>query len=300
MTATVIDAPSKVNLALLLGPLRDDGRHEIASVLVPLLLADSLSISEIDASADEVVCEGVDGPEITAAALAEVRARGLNPPTLRIVVTKRVPVAAGLGGGSADAGALLRWLSARLGPDASEELRSVAAGLGSDVLAQSGLWALEPEPAPCFVSGGGERVDPLISSPPSIEVVLAPAVDGLSAAAVYAEADALGLPRGAEELTSMAEDLREVSGALPLGAEGFAVNDLQAAAISLRPDIELTLVAMERAGAARAMVSGSGPTVVGFIGPDADARAVAAELSLLRPNEPEPIVSALRAGYGRR
>lgn len=299
MSATFIDAPSKVNLALLLGPLRDDGRHEIASVLVPLLLGDSLSISEIDASADEVVCEGVDGPEITAAALAEVRARGLEPPTLRVVVTKRAPVAAGLGGGSADAGALLRWLSARLGPDALEELRSVAAQLGSDVLAQSGLWALEPEPAPCFVSGGGEQVDPLAAPPAAIEVVLAPAADGLSAADVYAEADALGLPRGAEELTSMGEDLREASDALPLGAEGLAVNDLQAAAISLRPDIEGALAAMERAGAAKAMVSGSGPTVVGFVAPGADARAVAAELSLLRPDEPEPIVSALRVGSGR-
>ena len=299
MSAVVIDAPSKVNLALLLGPLRDDGRHEIASVLVPLLLADSLSISEIDASADEVVCEGVVGTEITAAALAKVRGRGLEPPTLRVVVTKNTPLAAGLGGGSADAGALLRWLSARLGPDASEELRSVAAELGSDVLAQSGLWALEPDPAPCFVSAGGEQVDPLAAPPSPIEVVLAPAADGLSAADVYAEADALGLPRSPEELASMADDLREVSGALPLGVEGLAVNDLQAAAISLRPEIEGALTAMERAGAAKVIVSGSGPTVVGFVGPGADAQAVAAELSSLRPNEPEPIVSALRVGSGR-
>lgn len=299
MSAAVIDAPSKVNLALLLGPPRDDGRHEIASVLAPLTLADSLSISEVAGSADEVVCEGVEGPEITAAALAEVRARGVEVPALRIVVTKRTPVAAGLGGGSADAAALLRWLSARLGSDSREALASVAASLGSDVLAQSGLWAAEPESVPCFVSGGGERVEPLTALPPPIELVLAPADYGLSAAEVYAEADALGIPRRAEELASMAGELRDVSGALPLEGERLGVNDLQAAAISLRPDIDSALAAMERAGAAKAMVSGSGPTVVGFVAPGSDARAVAAELSQLRPSEPAPIVSALRVKGGR-
>ena len=99
-------APAKLNLCLYVGPRRADGLHEIRSLFEPLELADELKISE--AAADEVIIEGVEGPDLTAQALAALRENGWDGPPLRIEVTKRVPVAAGLGGGSADAAAVLR------------------------------------------------------------------------------------------------------------------------------------------------------------------------------------------------
>ncbi|MGA6948673.1 MAG: hypothetical protein WBZ00_13070, partial [Solirubrobacterales bacterium] len=99
-------APAKLNLCLYVGPKRDDGLHEIRSLFEPLELADELKLTE--APEDEVVIEGIEGPDLTAKALAALREHGWDGPPLRIEVTKRVPVAAGLGGGSADAAAVLR------------------------------------------------------------------------------------------------------------------------------------------------------------------------------------------------
>ncbi|MGH2957484.1 MAG: 4-(cytidine 5'-diphospho)-2-C-methyl-D-erythritol kinase, partial [Solirubrobacterales bacterium] len=102
----VLAAPAKLNLCLYLGPPREDGLHEIVSVFEPLELADQLRVSR--AEADEVVCEGIEAPDLVARALAALREAGWRSPPLRIEVEKRIPVAAGLGGGSADAAAVLR------------------------------------------------------------------------------------------------------------------------------------------------------------------------------------------------
>ena len=96
-------APAKLNLCLYLGRPRDDGLHELRSLFCPLTLSDRIVVSESEA--DEVVCPGVDGPNLADAALAGLRARGWSRPPVRIEIEKRIPVAAGLGGGSADAAA---------------------------------------------------------------------------------------------------------------------------------------------------------------------------------------------------
>ena len=111
-------------------------------------------------------------------------------------------------------------------------------------------------------------------------VVLIPQPEGLATAAVYAEADRLGSPRGDAELEAIRRRLRDAvdEGGSPLEYREHLVNDLQAAAISLRPEIEDALRALEDAGAARAMVAGSGPTAFGLY-PSVDrAAAAAAEL----------------------
>ena len=102
----LIHAPAKLNLCLYLGPRRDDGLHELCSLFEPLALADLIEVSE--AERDEVVCPGVEGENLAARALAALRARGWDHPPLRVEIEKRIPVAAGLGGGSADAAAILR------------------------------------------------------------------------------------------------------------------------------------------------------------------------------------------------
>ena len=268
-------APAKLNLCLYVGPRRDDGLHEIRSLFEPLDLADELRISEADA--DKVICEGIEGPDLTATALAALREHGWDGPRLRIEVTKRIPVAAGLGGGSADAAAVLRLAMGEV-----EGLRSIAAGVGADVPSQL-------QPRPCLVAGAGEVIEP-VPPPGEHAVVLVPQAEGLATAAVYAEADRLGSPRGDAELEAIRRRLRDAvdEGGSPLDYREHLVNDLQAAAISLRPEIEDALRALEQAGAARAMVTGSGPTAFGLY-PTAD-RAAAAAVQL-RGRFPEVIAT---------
>ncbi len=214
-----------------------------------------------------MICEVIEGPDLTATALAALREHGWDGPRLRIEVIKRIPVAAGLGGGSADAAAVLRLAMGEV-----EGLRSIAAGIGADVPSQL-------QPRPCLVAGAGEVIEP---APPPGEhaVVLVPQAEGLATAAVYAEADRLGSPRGDAELEAIRRRLRDAvdEGGSPLDYREHLVNDLQAAAISLRPEIEDALRALEQAGASHAMVTGSGPTAFGLY-PTAD-RAVAAAVEL--------------------
>jgi 4-diphosphocytidyl-2-C-methyl-D-erythritol kinase len=258
-------APAKLNLCLYVGPRRDDGLHEIRSLFEPLELADELRITEADE--DEVICEGIEAPDLTARALAALREHGWDGPPLRIEVTKRVPVAAGLGGGSADAAAVLRLAMGEV-----EGLRSIAAGIGADVPSQL-------QPRPCLVAGAGEVIEP---APPPGEhaVVLIPQPEGLATAAVYAEADRLGSPRGGNELEAIRRQLRDAvdTGGSPLDYREHLVNDLQPAAISLRPEIEEALGALEEAGAAHAMVTGSGPTAFGLYPTAEEAATAAADL----------------------
>ena len=260
----LVRAPAKLNLCLYVGPRRDDGLHEIRSLFEPLELADELRIRE--AEKDEVIIEGIEGPDLTETALGALREHGWDGPPLRIEVRKTVPVAAGLGGGSADAAAVLRLAMGEV-----EGLRSIAAGIGADVPSQL-------QPRPCLVAGAGEVIEP---APPPAEhavVLIPPQADGLATAEVYAEADRLGSPRGEAELEAIRRQLRDAvdTGGSPLDYREHLVNDLQAAAISLRPEIEEALGALEEAGAAHAMVTGSGPTAFGLY-PTADQAAAGAD-----------------------
>ena len=146
-------APAKLNLVLQVGRPRPDGLHEICSIFASLELSDELTLLASDTDGDEVVCPGVDGPNLVEAALRLFRER-VDPqlPTLRVTIHKRIPVAAGLGGGSADAAAALRAaneLAAR--PLDLAGLRALAGELGADVPSQV-------EPTHALVSGAGERV----------------------------------------------------------------------------------------------------------------------------------------------
>jgi 4-diphosphocytidyl-2-C-methyl-D-erythritol kinase len=101
-----VTAPAKVNLCLYLGPRREDGFHLLASIFEPVTLHDRLTIEE--AYSDQVVCPGVEGENLAALALRLLRSEGWDSPPLRIEIEKQIPIAAGLGGGSADAAAVLR------------------------------------------------------------------------------------------------------------------------------------------------------------------------------------------------
>jgi 4-diphosphocytidyl-2-C-methyl-D-erythritol kinase len=260
-----IHAPAKLNLCLYLGPRRDDGLHELCSLFEPLALGDPIAVGE--AERDEVVCAGVEGENLAARALAALRERGWGGPPLRVEIEKRIPVAAGLGGGSADAAAVLRLARGEVA-----DLEEIAAELGADVPSQL-------TPAPALVEGVGERIERLPAPAPHA-VVLLPDGGGLSTAAVFAEADRLGLGRDAAELDGLAAQLRAAAGAAasPLAYPELLVNDLEPAARSLRPRIGEALEALRAAGAPQALLTGSGPTAFGLFESLAAARAAAEEL----------------------
>lgn len=278
-----IQAPAKLNLCLYLGPRRGDGLHELCSLFEPLALADSLTVEE--GERDEVLCPGVAGDpaaNLAARALAALREAGWAGPPLRIEVEKRIPVAAGLGGGSADAAAVLRLAlddSAAQTTDKSStpDLVAIAARLGADVPSQL-------VPALALVAGAGERVERLPDPAPHAAVLL-PGGGGLSTAAVFAEADRLGLGRDAEALEQIGARLRTAAGAgaSPFEYAELLVNDLEPPARSLRPDIGEALDALRALGPAGeggplVFMSGSGPTVVGLFRDLGEAERAAARL----------------------
>jgi 4-diphosphocytidyl-2-C-methyl-D-erythritol kinase len=265
---TVVSAPAKLNLCLYVGGRRDDGLHEIRSLFEPLELADELRVSESGSGADEVHCPGVEGPNLVETALTALRDAGWASPPLRIEVEKRAPVAAGLGGGSADAAAVLRLARGEV-----EGIRSIAAAIGADVPSQVA-------PRPCLVAGAGEIVEP-VPPPGDHAVILVPQEPGLSTAEVYAEADKLGAERSEAELDAFRRKLHDATleGASPLAYTELLVNDLQEAALSLRPEIAATLERLTEAGAAHAMVTGSGPTAVGLFADRGAALAAAGSLT---------------------
>jgi 4-diphosphocytidyl-2-C-methyl-D-erythritol kinase len=274
----IVDAPAKLNLCLYLGPVRDDGRHELRSIFEPLALADRIEVTEADL--DQVVSLDIEGENLAETALKALRAQGWKGAPLQVEIDKVIPVAAGLGGGSADAAAVLRLAVGEV-----DGIDEIAAKLGADVPSQLA-------PRPLLVAGAGERLEP-IPVPAAHGVVLIPYAEGLDTGEVYAEADRLGSARTAAELEQIEAKLREATagGASPLGYAELLVNDLQPAALSLRPQVGEALEALRGAGAKVAMVTGSGPTAFGLF-----EDAAAAERATGALHESFPAAIATRPG----
>jgi 4-diphosphocytidyl-2-C-methyl-D-erythritol kinase len=292
-------APAKINLGLFVGPVREqDGRHELASVMQSISLADTLTLESAESASggavrDEVLCPGVTGDpgeNLAARALRLFReATGWEAPPLRLNIVKHIPVAAGLGGGSADAAAALRLARRASGLGSEELLLELAARLGADVPAQV-------DPGRWLATGAGERLRELPAPSHQFGVLVLPVAAELATAAVYARADELGVGRTPRELADAARELLagfELSAPVP-DARELVHNDLQEAAISLCPQIEVALGQALDAGADVALVSGSGPTVVGLFlranGPGRAERAAAGLATDRRSaGEPAPI-----------
>jgi 4-diphosphocytidyl-2-C-methyl-D-erythritol kinase len=267
-------APGKVNLGLVLGPVRADGRHELVTAIESVSLADELTLSTgPEITADQVECAAVDGRNLVEDALAALRSAGWSASPVRIEITKRIPVAGGMAGGSADAAAALR-MALVLGDVRRGEVSRIAASLGSDVPSQL-------VPGLVLATGGGEVIEPR-EPLGDHALVLLPLGSTLPAADVYARADALGLPLIDGELRSRGRELgRAMKRGARLGPEQL-VNDLDRAAISLQPEVAEALRAARDVGAEHVFGSGSGPTVAGlFWGEDGVARAGAAARMLV-------------------
>jgi 4-diphosphocytidyl-2-C-methyl-D-erythritol kinase len=236
----VARAPGKVNLSLFVGAPREDGLHPLVSVVQAVSLADELTLAPAEGDADEVACPGVEGPNLAGRALVLFReATGWDAPPQRLEIAKRVPVAAGMGGGSADAAAALRLAAHAAGGAPPELLHELAVQLGADVPSQLA-------PGRVLMTGAGERVERL-PDPEPFWLVIVPSPHALSTPEVYAMFDRVTTARTPEELERAAEVAR-------CGEPPPPVNDLQAAARDLCPAIDDALFP-------GAMVSGSGPTV---------------------------------------
>jgi 4-diphosphocytidyl-2-C-methyl-D-erythritol kinase len=251
---------AKLNLILHVGRRRVDGLHPLGSVFASIDLHDDVRVEE--AEHDEVDCAGVDGPNLAGAAVAAFRRRVPELPPLRVRIDKRIPVAAGLGGGSADAAAVLRAANRIAGdPLDAATLRQLGAELGSDVPSQV-------DPRHALVSGVGEVVEPV--DLPELGALLVPQNPGLSTADVYAEFDRIGGGRREVDLAALRSLTREMVLLPVLG------NDLQPAALALRPELSPVLASLRGAGALGALVTGSGPTCFALFENRAGAEAAAA------------------------
>ena len=283
-TPITVRVPAKVNLHLSVGDAREDGYHELATVFQALSLTDEVTVHPTGAAAGEdpvvVRGDGADHVPTGASNLAWRAVRELAPradrdpddPGVRLSINKGIPVAGGMAGGSADAAATLLALNTvwrlEMGRD---ELAGVAAELGSDVpFSLHGGTALG--------TGRGEQLVPVLARH-TFHWVLALDRGGLGTPGVYAELDRLRArnePTGVGDVEPVLEalasgDPRQL--ALLLG------NDLQAAAVSLRPELRRTLRAGVEAGALAGIVSGSGPTCAFLCTDGESAVRVAAELS---------------------
>ena len=221
----VIHAPAKLNLCLYLGPRRADGLHELCSLFEPLALADLIQVEEAESRRGPLRGAGRRREPRRAGAGRAPRQRAGSGPPLRIEIEKRIPIAAGLGGGSADAAAVLRLAAGEVG-----ELEELAAELGADVPSQL-------VPALSLVRGAGELVERLPDPAPHA-VVLLPGRRRPQHRRVFAEADrARPRPRRRRSSRSSPTALRAAAGAgaSPLTYPDLLVNDLEPAARAAPP-----------------------------------------------------------------
>jgi 4-diphosphocytidyl-2-C-methyl-D-erythritol kinase len=286
-------APAKVNLCLFLGGVRTDGRHELVTLFESLSLVDELEMTVGDEPAgtpDRVLCPDVEGENLVARALAALRELGWDAPNATVSILKRIPIAGGMAGGSADAAAALR-LAVAVSPELAPVVGEVAAGLGADVPSQL-------RPGPAIGTGAGDVVSSLQPLAEHALVIL-PSAEQLPTAAVYGEADGLALPRSAWALSELERSLR--ASALPDSRlpDELLVNDLSPAAVSLCPSIRDAQADAAAAGASPVLVCGSGPTVVGlFWGQGARVRAAAAARTLA-PRHPGALAATpVAPGFG--
>jgi len=288
VTGVTARVPAKLNLQLAVGPPRADGYHDLVTVFHAVSLFDEVTVEPAERDRVTVAGEGADrvpggrdnlALRAVAALRAVVRDGGVGPKGVHVVISKRIPVAAGLAGGSADAAAALvacneLWAS-RL---SQQQLCEVGATVGSDVsFALLGGTAVG--------RGRGERLTPALAPATQYHWVLAFADGQLSTPEVYATLDRLraaragdrggpgrsGDPRGPEVAAARAQSADPDLDAALMSAlrSGDAMlvgralsNDLQPAAVSLFPPLRKTLLAGVELGALGALVAGSGPTCV--------------------------------------
>lgn len=255
----VVRVPGKINLQLSVGPLQKDGYHELATVFQSVSLFDELTLTPIDSGVITIDCGGKagvpEGRENLAYRAAELMIDRFDIESgVAIKIKKEIPIAGGMAGGSANAGAAIVGIDSLFSLGLSRnEMEKLGAELGADV--------------PFTISGGtaigtgrGDRITPVLSRG-TYYWVLALSTSGLSTPAVYSECDRLreGMDIAAPHVSDELLQSLTHGDAKSLGKK--LVNDLQPAACSLKPALRLILDVGIDYGALGGIVSGSGPTV---------------------------------------
>jgi 4-diphosphocytidyl-2-C-methyl-D-erythritol kinase len=284
-------APAKVNLVLRVGPRREDGYHELLSLMVPLDLTDGVEV-RVSPRAGPVTCRvpgqpELDGPgNLAARAALAFRERFAIRRGVAIRIEKRIPVTAGLGGGSSDAAAVLRCLARAFGIGDRAALAEVGLSVGSDVpffLGTGAAWA----------RGRGERLAP--ASVPPLDLVL-----------VYPRDPSLAI-RAGDAYRWLDESRQDAGVPRSLGRpSGYRParlgNDLQGPCVAHHPALAPLLGRLLGAGASAAIMSGSGPTVFGVFPGRSAARAatlsIAAEAADREDHGRQLVVLAARTVRG--
>lgn len=269
MSSVTVRVPAKVNVQLSVGPLRDDGYHDLVNVFHAVSIFDEVEAKESEGLTVRVEGEWADQVPVDDGNLAIQAARALAKHAGRtygveLVIRKAIPVAGGMAGGSADAAGALVACNELWGLGLPrEDLMEIAADLGSDVpFSLLGGTAVG--------TGRGEHLTEVTTSG-TFHWVFAVADGGLSTARVYAECDRVREANGTQaawpQVNDVLLDALRTGNASALGAE--LTNDLQPAALMLRRPLARTLEAGREHGALGAIVSGSGPTCA-FLAPDAE------------------------------
>ena len=261
MTPVTVRVPAKINLQLAVGPRRADGYHDLVTVFHAVSLFDEVTVAPAERDKVTVAGEGADkvpsdGDNLALRAVVALRAIAVDAAAgpVNVTILKRIPVAGGLAGGSADAAAALVACNELWGTGLTQQqLCAVGAEVGSDV-------AFAVLGGTAVGRGRGEQLSPALVSPAQYHWVLAFADGHLSTPEVYATLD-----RQRADASVPPPDLdATLMGALRAGDPvrvGKALsNDLQAAALALFPGLRKTLSAGREFGALGALVSGSGPT----------------------------------------
>ncbi|WP_030546532.1 4-(cytidine 5'-diphospho)-2-C-methyl-D-erythritol kinase [Streptomyces exfoliatus] len=271
-----VRVPAKVNVQLAVGAARPDGFHDLANVFLAVSLYDEVTATPADELT--ITCEGPDADKVPldrtnlAARAAELLAarHGISP-DVHLHIAKDIPVAGGMAGGSADGAGALLACDALWGLNSSRaDLLEICAELGSDVpFSLVGGAALG--------TGRGEKLTELPVGG-AFHWVFAVADGGLSTPTVFAEFDRLAEGAEIPDPTASPALLDALRTGDTTALAAALTNDLQPAALSLRPSLAATLTAGTDAGALATLVSGSGPTTA-FLAKDAEsAEAVAAAL----------------------
>jgi 4-diphosphocytidyl-2-C-methyl-D-erythritol kinase len=268
-----VKAPGKINVSLRVGPLREDGYHSVASVYLAVSLFEEVTATVTPEPGVTVTVSGQGrlnvpveeiplGPEnLAVKAASALAALSEHPTGVHLDILKRVPVAGGMGGGSADAAAALLACDALWNSGFSrDELARIAVDLGADVpFALLGGTAVG--------LGVGEQLTPAISKTP-LHWVLVTQPYGLSTPEVYRMLDSIRSGTGGPEAPPEIDPA--ILGAMRSGDAGTLAdllhNDLQEAALELAPELGDILNAGDRHGALAGMVSGSGPTAAFLAG----------------------------------
>lgn len=273
-----VRVPGKVNLALRVGDTTPDGYHELGTIFQAVSLSDEIVAEPMPAGEFKLAFQGegsaflpVDDTNLAMRAAKLVASHfDVADAGCSLTIRKRIPVAGGMAGGSADAAGTLLACNELWGVGASrEELRVLAAQLGSDV--------------PFLLVGGtvhgtgrGEVLEPMVALG-TYHWVFALSHGGLSTPSVFREYDRLFPPRPTELPPALVEAL-ETGDVAAVGAN--LINDLQDAALSLQPNLHHTLQLGLEAGALGAIVSGSGPTCAFLTASDEDAEELSETLAV--------------------